>query len=320
MNRNIKTIIGILPLFFLIGCTTPPAEKDFLQNRNHILNENSPKLKIYFPTFTTIDEKTKKTRVVNGDGMIIILPDNKCMVIDSFDTESRYDLVDFIKKLGISKIDYLVASHYHIDHIGGMIELINNFEIGAFYSNGVDFNTDIVRKLHKALDDKNLEINVLQEGDFLTLSDGPNPTTIKLFWPTMTPEDTYNAFYNPGKTEKLKNLCSLVFQMKYKEFTVLFTGDIYKDGDKYLTKKYGKQLKSTILKVPHHGEFYTANSPSFVKTVSPEYAVIQDNRYINFVISSIYRAAKAKLLYRNTAGFILIESDGINYSVNEYTF
>ena len=113
--------------------------------------------------------------------------------------------------------------------------------------------------------------------------------------------------------------------MTYGDFSVLFTGDLYKQGDKVLTELYGSELKSTVLKAPHHGEFYTSNNPAFVRAVSPEIAVIQDDQYLRlpiskFVISKIYKKAGSKLLYRHSAGYILITSNGSEYSVKEKTF
>ena len=81
-----------------------------------------------------------------------------------------------------------------------------------------------------------------------------------------------------------------------------------------LTAKY---LHTTILKAPHHGEWYTANSPEFIKTVKADYAVIQDNRYITKVIKNRYKKAGTKILYRLKPGYILIETDGTDYTIRQ---
>ena len=321
MKKLLSKIATLFPLFFLFGCRTPPVQKSIIKiNKSQELSPK-PQLKIYFQQLSIFDEKTKKHRIAHGDGIILFLPDGKCMMIDSFDSEAQNEIVDYVKSLGINKIDYLIATHYHLDHIGGMPALINNFEIGEFFSNGVDFNSGICRKLHEALDSKNIEIKVLKQGDSVILSEDPEPCKIDVLWPSLSEEDIYNAYYNPGRTEKLKNNTSLVFKLTYGNFSIMFTGDVYKDGDKAITNKYGNQLKSTVLKAPHHGEFYTANSPVFVKTVAADVAVIQDPSYmINFVISAIYRKAKTQLLYRNSPGYILIQSDGEDYNIIQETF
>ena len=320
MKKLLSKIATFFPICLLFACKTPPIQKtiDKIHKSEIIIPQSQ--LKIYFPQFSIFDEKIKKNRIAHGDGIIIILPDGKCMIIDSFDSEAEKEMVAFVKSLGITKIDYLIATHYHLDHIGGMPALINNFEIGKFYSNGVDFDSGICRKLLESLKNKNLEINVLKQGDTLLLSESqtPNACRIELLWPNLTEQDIHDAYYNPGRTEKLKNNTSLVFKFIYKDFSVMFTGDVYKDGDKAIVKKYGNSIKSTILKAPHHGEFYTANSPLFVKTVAADAAIIQDPSYmVNFIISAIYRRAKTQLLYRDTPGYILVTSDGNNYNISQ---
>lgn len=321
MKKIISKLITFFPLLFLFGCKTPPVQKTILTITKSEQKLPSSQIKIYFPQFPIYNDKKKKTEIVRGDGTIVILPNNQCMIIDCFDPEAAEDMVKFVKSLGITKIDYLIATHYHADHIGGMPGLINNFEIGKFYSNGVDFNSGICRNFLALLNEKQIPVNVLKQGDSLILSEAPDECKIEVLWPNFTEEQIYNAYHNPGRTEKLKNNSSLVFKMIYNDFTVLFTGDVYKEGDKALTKQYGSKLKSTILKVPHHGEFYTSNSPVFVKTVAADIGVILDPSYMwNYVITVIYRNAKTKLLYRNTPGFILIESDGYDYKVYEESF
>lgn len=252
--------------------------------------------------------------MVSGDGIIIITPDNKCIMVDSFDTQARDSLVSFLRELGIKKIDCFIASHNHSDHIGGVPALLENFQIEKYFWNGANFNSEINREINESLIKHQVECQILKEGDLLQFSDD-GQCYLEVFWPNLTEDIIHDAYYNPGRTAKLKNNTSLVFKFHYKEFSILFTGDIYKESDRMLVKKYGNKLKSTVLKVPHHGEFYTANSPAFVKTVNPELAVIQDNRYINFIISWIYR--KTKLLYRNSPGCIVIQSDGYSYTVTD---
>jgi competence protein ComEC len=133
-------------------------------------------------------------------------------------------------------------------------------------------------------------------------------------------KDLYDLFYHPGRTEKKINLSSLVTKISFKDFSILLPGDIYKKGEKQLIKLYGSELQSTILKASHHGEWYTANYPEFVKMVKPDYGIIQDNRYITAVISNVYKKAGSRILYRLSSGYILIETDGKKYSITEHSF
>lgn len=321
MRKRIFNLLAVSSFFLFFSCRTLPIEKSYDKLNRTFITLNEPVLKIYFPQFGLYNDEQTKENIIGGDGIVIILPDEKCIVIDSFDPEASYDMVCFLEKLGIRKIDYLIASHYHADHVGSMPGLIKYFDIGKFYSNGADFSTKACFLLIDALYEKNLEINVLKQGDILNLLTDDD-CKIEVLWPKeFTKKELDEIYWRPGSTQKLRNNTSLVFKFNYKDFSVMFTGDIYKDCDKIITKQYGSKLKSTILKVPHHGEFYTANSPEFVKTVAADYGVIENPYYmINSIITGIYKKAKTPLLYRKTPGYILIESDGINYNISQESF
>ncbi|MCQ2591512.1 MAG: MBL fold metallo-hydrolase [Treponema sp.] len=301
-----------------LGCITPPAEKrtDF---KDMELNPNTT-LKIYFPEFDYCNPETGKNEIVQGDGIVLVFPDGTTMVIDSFMSTASEKFVNFIKSLGIYKIDYLFATHYHSDHIGSMPALIANFEIGQFISNGTPFGDKASTNLIQALEKYNINQAVIMEGDVLSIGKQPLTATMKIFWPTLSEKDKYDVIYNPGKTAALKNLTSLVSKLQYGDFSILFPGDVYKKGEKEIAKKYGNQLKSTVMKASHHGEWYTANHPLFVRTIKPEVAVIQDTRYITHVIDNLYKSNKGKILYRLTQGYTLIETDGKNYTISEQSF
>lgn len=310
-NNRFFYILSIC--FFICGCKTPPIQKVLttmpVQPRVAQTQQN---LKIYFPEFYE-----KRGKVYGGDGIVIIFPDNKVMIIDGFVPGAAEQYIDFLHSLGIEKIDYLVATHYHSDHIGTFPKIIEEFEIVDFYSNGAPLDTEVSDLLIKTLEEKQINHIILKEGDHL---DFGTDCYAQIFWPTLTEQDLYEIHSKPGRTAAKRNLSSLVTKLTYKDFSILFPGDVYKVGEKQLVEKYGSQLKSTILKASHHGEWYTANLPEFVQTVSPDYGIIQDNRYITSVISNIYKKAGSKILYRLTYGYMLIETDGINYQISEKSY
>ena len=323
MKKIFFTILATISFFFS-GCKTVPVEKKDLteykyRSANNISPDNTvPELKIYFPSFMTKKHFHKEV-MIQGDGTVIILPDGKCIVIDAFDPDDNNQLNSFLHSLNIKKIDYLFASHNHLDHIGGIPELLDNFEIGHYFWNGVHFDTNIDKEVTEKLEELNIETSILKKGDSLQLCEAPL-CTLEVLWPELSEQDIYDAFYNPGRTQRLKNNTSLVFKITYNDFSVLFTGDIYKQVDRKLVELYGDKLQSTILKVPHHGDYYTASSPEFLKAVSPDISVILDSRYVNFIISSRYRKIKTNLLYRKTGGYILINSNGKDYNVSQKSF
>ena len=324
--------LKLLSLFVTIlfsSCISKPIEDQKIDLYENItgskkINIEKPQIKIYFPSFMTIDKSTNHKRMVWGDGIIVFLPDGKVMMVDCFDSEGQDDLLAFMEGLGITTIDYFFATHNHMDHIGNVPILLNHFTIKNYYWNGVHFDSFGDAFVSEILEDNKIEPIRLQEGDSLIICEDPL-CKIDVLWPNLTDQDIYDAFYNPGKTERLKNNTSLVFKLTYDDFSILFTGDLYKQGDEILTKTYGSKLKSTVLKVPHHAEFYTSNNLDFVKAVSPEIGISQDNEYVkypvsNYGITRIYKKAKSRLFFRESAGYILVTSDGTNYSVKEKTF
>lgn len=310
MKRNRLIILFSAFFSLLVGsCKTPPITELESSFNFTPLSSFSEKIQFYFPEYYDDNNVCYK-----GDGSVIILPNKKVVLIDGFVSDAAEQHIAFLKNLGISKIDYLIATHYHGDHIGSFPKIIKEFKIVNFYSCGAPINTATSDNLVKTLEEYKIPQTVLKQGDKLSFT---KDCYIDVLWPNLTEEDKYNAMYNPGKTAAIINLTSLVFKLHYKDFSILFTGDVYKKGDKAITKKYGDKLKSDILKAPHHGDFYTANNFTFIKAVNPDYSIIQDNRYITSIISSRYKRAGSEILYRLTPGYILIESDGNGYSISQ---
>lgn len=306
------SILLILATIFL-GCKTPPIHDLPEKLTSKVELESSKEaLKMYFPQFYNDDGK-----VIGGDGIVIIFPNKEVMLIDGFLSGAEEQLISFIKNLGIKKIDYLVATHYHNDHIGNQKAVVENFEIGKFISNDAPLNDSLSADLLAIVKEKNIPHEIWKEGDIINFTP---LCSCKVYWPNLSQEDKDTIFYRPGRKQDKINQSSLLFKLQYENFTMLFTGDIYKKGEKEIVKKYGKDLKSTILKAPHHGDRYTSNSKVFIRNVDPDYAVIQDNRYVTNIISNRYKKAGSQIIYRLTPGYVLIESDGKNYKMTEKSF
>lgn len=309
MIKNKFSFILFSLFLFFFSCKTTQIEQSNLNENYSVINSSRNNFKIYFPQFYDDNDNA-----ILGDGILIIFPNHQTMVIDGFKPIASDQYINFLKNHGVTKIDYLVATHYHSDHIGTFVDLLSSFDVGTLLINGAPTQNYYALLLEDFLSENPVKTEILKEGDSFSIAD----IKLDVLWPTLSENDIYNIRNNPGRTEKLINLSSLVFKLTYKDFSILFTGDIYQEGDKKLVKKYGTSLKSTILKVPHHGEWYTANSPKFAKTVNADYGVIQDNRYITSVIKNRYKKAGTKLLYRLQPGYIFIETDGIGYDIHSY--
>lgn len=250
--------------------------------------------------------------VGNADSIFIQFPDGETMLIDAGLPEYSDNVINYIKSTGTDTISYVVETHPHFDHIGGMVKVLDSFDIGAYYRPDTITQTATFDNTMKKLEDigkvpinlKNgMEIDDSDDYDILCLS----PTTINPF-----DEELY-------KTEKAKmdskiNDNSAVLKIKYKNNSFLFTGDIEKSVEAELIANYGDNLKCDVLKVPHHGSV-TSSTASFVKTVSPQYSVVScgiDNEYGHPTVSTLKKLIDVKThIYRtDLSGNIEFVSDG----------
>ena len=105
--------------------------------------------------------------VSQGDCQLIELPEGKTMLIDAGDNGTEDVIIDYIDELGIKKIDYLLATHPHADHIGGMAEIISHFDIGEIFMPRVQNNTKTFEDMLEEIDKKSLTISSAYEGKII---------------------------------------------------------------------------------------------------------------------------------------------------------
>jgi len=245
----------------------------------------------------------------SGDSMLLKSPDGKVMLIDSGLPECSSQLINYLKKLKIKKIDYLVASHPHIDHIGGMPEVIKNFEIGKVYMSSLEYTSNTYKNFVNAVKDANLETVYLKRGDTFKFGDQIDVTVINPEPDIVIPEGR-----DITQDASFPNNRSVVMIMKYGDKKFMFTGDIYKEREYELVKMYGDELDCDFIKIPHHGA-KTSSAPSFVEHVSPDIAVITSNLFQDKNTYDRYRENKAQVYATLADRNILVKSDGKEITV-----
>lgn len=231
--KNIKKIIKIIAIIFLII--------SFLTMLARVIN---PTLKIYF-----ID-------VGQGDSTLIITPKGKKILIDGGEGKNEI-LLPYLLDRGINKIDYIIISHFDSDHCNGLIEVMEKIKVGKVIVSKQPEESEEYRNILEIIKRKNIEACVVKEQDRITIE-----------------QDLYINILNPaGKLEfKDLNNNAIVAKLIYKNFSMLFTGDIEK-AEENIAQKYKNNLKSTILKVAHHGS-KTSTNEEFLKYVEPQIALI----------------------------------------------
>ena len=236
--------------------------------------------------------------VGQGD-CILISKNNEHVLIDAGNNEDGPLLVEYFKELGIKKFKYVITTHAHEDHIGGIDNVINNFELGHYYMPDVITTTKTFEDVLDALLAKNKAFETPNIGDKFKLSD-----------------TEFEVLYLGSDKSDLNNT-SIVLKLTYKNTTYLFMGDATDKVEKILINE-GKDLESDVLKIGHHGSQYSSTA-AFLKQVSPRYAIIQvgqDNDYDHPKQITIDKLEKLKTLtYRTDKhGTIILTSDGDNIS------
>lgn len=265
----------------------------------------SDKLRIYFLALTVPEGTEDKA----GDAAVIITPDDHVMMIDSGHPESSDQTVDFLKDLGITKIDAYVESHPHIDHIGGFPAVANAFEIGHVYRTNVEHTTQTYTNFVNAVEEEGCPVTYLKEGDTLDLDSGIH---IDIYNPEE--EVVYPEKFPEGATQFLNNE-SLTMKMTYGESTILFAGDLYTSGEDLVLEKYGEELQADVVKANHHGRD-TSNQKEWVEALSPEIVVAMDETMQSSTV--VKRYIKEGAQYYTTAinGFVRVSMDkNKNYEV-----
>lgn len=243
--------------------------------------------------------------VDQGDA-ILIQVNNKNLLIDSGPKNHKKQLVKFLTDLNISKLDYVIATHPHEDHIGNMNTVLNSYKVQSFYAPKVYSYTKSFEQMIDSLKSNNLKINPIKRG-CNTINLGFQ-TNVEVFSPI---NDTYDN----------ENNYSPVIKISFGNNSFLFTGDAEKEIEDKLIL-LNDDLKADILKVSHHGSS-SSTSDAFLNRVSPKYAVIsvgKNNIYDhpNDTIISKLNTYKINILRTDIQNNITLISDGTNISYKYY--
>ncbi|MCL2405132.1 MAG: MBL fold metallo-hydrolase [Defluviitaleaceae bacterium] len=239
--------------------------------------------------------------VGQADGVLIIT-DGGTMLIDAGDHRgSGQRLVNYIQDLGITELTYVIGTHPHADHIGGMHIVLDTFDIGTLLLPPVSHTTQVYERMITAIENNNVNTRVAMVGDVIHIGDA----VFTILHPN--DEDHWGL-----------NCWSVSVRMAFGETSLVVTGDAERPAEMAMLES-GQYLSADILRVGHHGS-RTSTSQEFFDAVSPSIAVIQvgeGNRYNHPHDCVMERLSDAGVrIYRNDHhGDIIITSDGRNLDV-----
>lgn len=195
----------------------------------------------------------------------LLVQGEKTALIDCGTRSTGKDAVAYLQELGITELDYVIGTHPHDDHMGGMYDVITNFEVGTVIIPDVrngKITANWYMKLMNELQTGDYEIHYAQEGDIYELEDA-NMQVLA------AETDVSNT-----------NNYSIVLKVSFGEMDMIMTGDAETEIEKKILES-GVDIDAEILKVGHHGSD-TSNSEAFLDAISPEYGLIScgySNKY-----------------------------------------
>lgn len=218
------------------------SDTETIPSDSYATTNNSEQLRVHF-----ID-------IGQADSTFVELGNGQTMLIDAGRSGDANTIINYIKKLQYSSIDYVVATHPHDDHIGGMASVLNSFDIGKMYMPKQAHTISAFENMLNVIENKNIDLYTAKAGVNITTN---GIIKIDILAPFA---DSYSNINN----------CSAIVKLTYGKTVMIFTGDSEKEIETQLNTS---NIDADVLKVGHHGS-KTSSATSFIKAVSPEIAVI----------------------------------------------
>lgn len=249
------------------------------------------------PSFAQADIEIHYLDVGQADAALVIC-DGETMLIDGGDIKASSYIYTYLEDNNINHLNYIIASHGHADHVGGLAAALNFATVETAYCPVMEYDSHGFDNFKKYLSLQNVEITIPEVGESFTLGSA----SVEIIGPINYECSNHNDI-------------SIVLRIVYGNTSFLFTGDAERSEEQDILSA-GYTLKSTVLKVGHHGSENSTTYP-FLWEIMPEYAIIsvgEDNTYGHPTEETLSRLRDADVIVYRTDlnGTIICKSDGEN--------
>jgi competence protein ComEC len=298
-------------LFFCVYLGRPTIARRLLILLSFGLN-----LSVFWPAAEVAIRRPGMLRVSvidvgEGDAVLVEFPRGETMLVDAGPRTGTYDagaevVVPFLKRRGISRIDFLVLTHPHSDHIGGVCSVLKHCDVRRVVDSGQPERSSLYTEYLNAVRFLCPRHETIQKGDMLGV------TSLARVY-VLSPVPDLLSYDTSDQKANLNNT-SVVLKMVYGSMSFLLVGDAERTAEDGMVSAYDNFLASGFLKAGHHGSS-TSSSEVFVASVNPSYVVIsvgKNNKFRHPSPSVVRRfdASEAELMRTDDDGAIIIESDG----------
>ncbi len=240
--------------------------------------------------------------VGQGDSILLTFPNGSHMLVDAGPTAAGSTVVQYLRSRGVKKVDILVASHPHEDHIGGMQAVLTAFPVGKVWDSGYNHGSKTQEALYQTIKRKQIRFGLPRSGFSEDIG------------------DVHVAVVAPGRnlltgTSSDANNNSLVLHVRYHNVSFLLTGDREEKG----RAAVAAWPQATVLKVSHHGS-RNGTDAAFLKAVKPKYAAISYGKGNSY--GHPHRETLTALHHANVQGYhtalhgtVVFSTDGTTVNV-----
>ena len=290
-------LLSFVMVFSMCSCTVPQSDVSDTPDSQNISENISQDISI-LPESSMFEAHFID---VGQADATLLLCDDKTMLIDGGNPEDSNLIVSYLKKLDIKHLDYLICSHAHDDHVGGLSGALSVVTVGKVYAPKTENDIKSYQNFKKKVSEQNLKIETPTAGNTFNFG----RSTVLFLGPVKEDSDNLNN-------------TSIMMKITYGNTSFLFTGDAEHDEELSVIEQ-GYDLSADVLKVGHHGSSYSSTY-LFLREIMPQYVIIsvgKNNSYGHPSEQTLSRLNDADVqVYRtDTHGDIILSSDGNNITV-----